>query len=138
MTPSCLDHLGFSPRPSMDRMWPHDRTGSCRPWKPVTYYAPSSRKDKKSNSLLIHSQNFPFFSLVLSHRSATGQPNTPSVSFTHTHTCVLCADHPSRTWAPTSSPTLSPVNAPGGSLVFCFNQSHLLHTLNISTLKLQS
>lgn len=114
MRPNCLNHLGFSPRPRIDRMWPPCRTESRWPWNPATYYADTptsstSQEDKESKSLLIHPQNFPSFHLVLSHRPAMGQP-IPSVSFTHSHTFVFSPTyHPSypqgRTWP---SPPLPP------------------------------
>lgn len=151
MNPSCFCIILASPQ---DPAWTgcgHTagcRTSSCWPWKPATYYGDpcssnTSQEDKESKSLLIHPENFPSFPLVLSHRPVMGQPNKFHQFLWHTHTCFLSHRPPKLALGPTlvtspPPPASSANHTPWGSLVFFPNQSHLLHTWNISALKIQS
>ena len=151
MSPSCFCIILASPQ---DPAWTgcgHTavfRTSFCWPWKPATYYGDpcssnTSQEDKESKSLLIHPKNFPSFPLVLSHRPVMEQTQQiPPVSMTHTH--MFSLSQTTQAILRTNSghlptpPTSSANHTPWGSLVFFPNQSHLLHTWNISALKIQS
>lgn len=125
MRPNCLSLPGFSPRVSVDRMWPLCRTGS---WTLATYYADTrssgiSQEDKESKMLLISSQNFVSFPWCCH----TGLPwgNKPSsMRFFYTHLgsfpLSLTPRCPQgRSWAtsPHLEPPVSPTPTPPGSLV---------------------